>query len=206
MRPRASIRPSRLQKSRSRLRRRNQIPQFTKEKQPHYITRPSKTLEDKSPPPAAQCRALRARRLPGGSLHAIHYGRGRWHECRHGFYRLRAAAISCGRFSWYVDAVRSRVSSKLVAEHGGSKCTLCPRAVVTFDILRNGAITNVQVLAVERQRVGGHLRRARDRGIEPGEIPFHPGTRARRCRLSSGLILSAKGAVSCPCQCDGPLE
>ena len=28
-----------------------QIPQFTKEKQPHYVTRPSKTLEDNTPPP-----------------------------------------------------------------------------------------------------------------------------------------------------------
>src|SRR5437879_12165223 len=28
-----------------------QIPKFTKEKQPYYVTRPSKTLEDPTPPP-----------------------------------------------------------------------------------------------------------------------------------------------------------
>ena len=36
------------------------IPEFTKEKAPHYVTRPSKILEDKTPPPAER-RAVRRR-------------------------------------------------------------------------------------------------------------------------------------------------
>jgi TonB family protein len=50
-----------------------------------------------------------------------------------------------GRYSWYVDAVRNRVSSNWLQSTVDPSVRFAPRAVVTFDILRNGAITNVQV-------------------------------------------------------------
>jgi TonB family protein len=50
------------------------------------------------------------------------------------------------QFSWYVDAVRSRVSSNWLQSTVDPSVRFAPRAVVTFDILRNGTVTNVQVL------------------------------------------------------------
>ncbi len=51
-----------------------------------------------------------------------------------------------GRFPWYVDAVRGRVSSNWLQSTVDPGVRFAPRAVVTFDILRNGVIANVQVL------------------------------------------------------------
>jgi protein TonB len=51
-----------------------------------------------------------------------------------------------GRFPWYVDAVRSRVSSNWLQSTVDGSVRWAPRAVVVFDILRNGAVTNVQIL------------------------------------------------------------
>jgi protein TonB len=51
-----------------------------------------------------------------------------------------------GRFSWYVDAVRNRVSSNWLESTVDPSLRWAPRAVVSFDILRNGAVANVQIL------------------------------------------------------------
>ena len=51
-----------------------------------------------------------------------------------------------GRFSWYVDAVRNRVSSNWLQSTVDPSVRFAPRAVVTFDILRNGSVANVQIL------------------------------------------------------------
>jgi len=122
-----------------------QIPQFTKEKQPRYVTRPSKTLEDNSPPPPPN---------------AVPYGQGGSPAVPYSQFTMGAAGGTTagmgftgsgggdfgGRFSWYVDAVRSRVSSNWLQSTVDPAVRFAPRAVVTFDILRNGAIANVQVL------------------------------------------------------------
>jgi protein TonB len=51
-----------------------------------------------------------------------------------------------GRFSWYVDAVRNRVSSNWLESTVDPSLRWAPRAVVSFDVLRNGAVANVQIL------------------------------------------------------------
>jgi protein TonB len=51
-----------------------------------------------------------------------------------------------GRFPWYVDAVRNRVSSNWLQSTVDPSVRWAPRAVITFDILRTGTVTNVQVL------------------------------------------------------------
>ena len=122
-----------------------QIPQFTKEKQPRYVTRPSKTLEDNTPPPQ----------------NAVPYGGGGAPSVPYSQFALGAAGSPnagmqfgsqggggdfTGRYSWYVDAVQRRVSSNWLQSTVDPALRFAPRAVVTFDILRNGAIANVQML------------------------------------------------------------
>lgn len=121
-----------------------QIPQFTKEKQPRYVTRPSKTLEDTTPPPQ----------------NAVPYGQGGSPAVPYTQFGMGAGGSTPagmqfggpgggdfgGRFSWYVDAVRNRVSSNWLESTVDPSLRWAPRAVVSFDILRNGAVANVQIL------------------------------------------------------------
>jgi len=120
------------------------IPKFTKEKQPQYVTRPSKTLEDPTPPPQ----------------NAVPYGQGGSPSVPYTQFGMGAAGATAagmqfggqgggdfgGRFSWYVDAVRNRVSSNWLESTVDPSLRWAPRAVVSFDILRNGAVANVQIL------------------------------------------------------------
>jgi protein TonB len=121
-----------------------QIPQFNKEKAPRYVTQPSKTLEDNSTPPP----------------NAVPYGQGGSPAVPYSQVSLGAGGATTGgmglpgpgggdfggRFPWYVDAVRNRVSSNWLQASVDASLQWAPRAVVTFDILRNGTITNVQIL------------------------------------------------------------
>jgi periplasmic protein TonB len=120
------------------------IPKFTKEKQPQYVTRPSKTLEDPTPPPQ----------------NAVPYGQGGSPAVPYSQFGMGAGASTPagmqfggpgggdfgGRFSWYVTAVTSRVSSNWLESTVDPALRWAPRAVVSFDILRNGAVANVQIL------------------------------------------------------------
>src|SRR5579862_5473979 len=122
-----------------------QIPEFTKEKQPRYVTPPSRVLEDTTPPPQ----------------NAVPYGQGGSPAVPYSQTTLGAGGGATtgglgfsgtgggdfnGRFPWYVDAVRSRVSGNWLQTTVDPSLRWAPRAVVTFDILRNGAITNIQIL------------------------------------------------------------
>jgi TonB family protein len=49
------------------------------------------------------------------------------------------------RFSWYVNAVRARVSSNWLLTMVSSSISSAPRVYITFDILRDGEVTNVEV-------------------------------------------------------------
>jgi len=120
------------------------IPKFTKEKQPYYVTRPSKTLEDPTPPPQ----------------NAVPYGQGGSPAVPYTQFAMGAGGATNagmqfggpgggdfgGRFSWYVDAVRNRVASNWLQSTVDPSLRFAPRAVVSFDILRNGAVANVQIL------------------------------------------------------------
>jgi periplasmic protein TonB len=127
-----------------------QIPEFTKQKQPRYISRPSKLLEDDTPPPP----------------NAVPYGQGGSPSVPYsqaapqpqfnlagsattgglGFTGPGGGGDFGGRFAWYVDAVRNRVSSNWLQSTIDPSVRFAPRAVVTFDILRNGSVANVQIL------------------------------------------------------------
>jgi protein TonB len=49
------------------------------------------------------------------------------------------------RYSWYVDAVRNRIISNWLQAMISPELTTAPRVTVTFDILRDGNITNAEV-------------------------------------------------------------
>jgi len=49
------------------------------------------------------------------------------------------------RFPWYVEAVQRRVSGNWMQASVDPGIRFAPRVVATFDILRNGTVTNVQI-------------------------------------------------------------
>jgi periplasmic protein TonB len=109
---------------------------------PRYVTRPSKVLENKTPPPA----------------NAVPYGAGGAPTVPTTSFTIgnkgaTAAGMSFGgaqggdfgsRFSWYVQAVQRRVSSNWLESTVDPSVAYAPRVIVTFTILRDGTITNIQ--------------------------------------------------------------
>ena len=71
------------------------------------------------------------------------------------------------RFSWYVEAVQRRISGNWLQSTVDPSVSAAPRVVVTFTILRDGTVTNIQITQLEQQLFGGYFRRARGEGIEP---------------------------------------
>lgn len=117
------------------------IPKFEKDQPPKYVTRPSKVLEDPTPPPEG----------------AIPYGQGGspslpYTQFNMGGHAEGGLAFSgpggafAERFGWYVEVVRRKVSSHWLQSTIDPRINFAPRAVVTFQILRNGSIVNVELL------------------------------------------------------------
>jgi protein TonB len=125
-----------------------ELPEFAKEKPKRIISEKSRILEDTAPPPP----------------NAVPYGQGGSPSVPYSssFSLGASGATTAGmgfgspgtggggdfgsRFSWYVTAVQSRVSSNWLQSTVDPAIRFAPRAVVTFDILRGGAIANVQIL------------------------------------------------------------
>jgi len=117
------------------------IPKFDRNKPPKYITKPSKVLENPTPPPP----------------NAVPYGGGGAPTVPTTSFALGAGTTQGGlsfsgtaggdfgsRFSWYVEAVQRRVSGNWLQSTVDPNVSAAPRVIVTFDILRNGTITNIQ--------------------------------------------------------------
>lgn len=118
------------------------IPEFAKEKAPHYITRPSKVFEDKTPPPP----------------NAVPYGQGGSPALPYSSFAMNGPTQGgmgfsgpgggdfSGRFPSYVDAVRNRISSNWLQSTVDPSVRWAPRADFSFTVLRDGTVTNVQML------------------------------------------------------------
>jgi periplasmic protein TonB len=117
------------------------IPKFDRDKPPKYITKPSKVLENPTPPPP----------------NAVPYGGGGAPTVPTTSFALGAGTTQGGlsfsgtaggdfgsRFSWYVEAVQRRISGNWLQSTVDPNISAAPRVIVTFDILRNGTITNIQ--------------------------------------------------------------
>jgi periplasmic protein TonB len=120
------------------------IPKFEKLKPPPKIkSHPSKVLENKTPPPE----------------NAVPYGGGGTPQVPYQSFSMgpgssTAAGLGFGgqgggdfgaRFSWYVEAVQRRVSMNWLQSTVDPNVSVAPRVEVSFTILRDGSITNVQV-------------------------------------------------------------
>jgi len=125
------------------------IPEFAKEKTPHYITTPSKILEDKTPPPT------NAVPYGGGGAPALPYSTFAMNngttQGGMGFSGPGGGDFA-GRFPAYVDAVRNRISSNWMQSTVDPSVRWAPRAQFTFQILRDGTVTNVQMTASSGNR------------------------------------------------------
>jgi periplasmic protein TonB len=118
------------------------IPKFERNKPPKYITKPSKLLENPTPPPQ----------------NAIPYGGGGTPTVPTTSFAMGQGTTQAGlafagtaggdfgsRFSWYVEAVQRRISSNWLQSAVDPGISTAPRVVVTFTILRDGNVTNIQV-------------------------------------------------------------
>jgi len=116
------------------------IPEFALHKPPKYRTRPSRVLENETPPP------------PG----AIPYGQGGTPALPYTQFTMGGSTPGGlgfsgpggdfgGRFPWYVEAVRNRISSNWLQSAVDPAVRWAPRAVATFQILRDGSIVNIQL-------------------------------------------------------------
>jgi periplasmic protein TonB len=119
------------------------IPQFQQKKPPKIISRPSRLLENTVPPPQ----------------NAIPYGQGGAPTIPVTSFALDAGNTQAGmsfngtstgdfgsRFPWYVQAVQQRISGNWLQSTIGPSVQYAPRVVVDFTILRDGTITNPQVV------------------------------------------------------------
>jgi protein TonB len=118
------------------------LPEFQKEKRPVWKTpRKSRILKDKSQPPP----------------NAVPYGQGGTPNVPTSSFTLgdqtqggmSMAGPSGGfgqRFPWYVAAVRRRISSNWLQATVSPTIRWAPRAVINFEILRDGTIVNIQVM------------------------------------------------------------
>lgn len=111
---------------------------------PKYDSRKSKLLENPTPPPP----------------NAVPYGRGGTPTVPYTSFAMGAGASTQGgmavgdagggnfgsRFSWYVEAVQRRVSGNWLQSTIDPGLSSAPRVIATFDILRDGTITNIQIL------------------------------------------------------------
>src|SRR5579863_1731958 len=113
------------------------IPKFEKNKPPKIVTRPSKVLENPTPPPP----------------NAIPYGGGGTPLVPTTSFALGAGTTQAGlgftgamggdfgsRFSWYVEAVQRRISRNWIQSTVDPSVSSAPRVIVTFTILRDGSV------------------------------------------------------------------
>jgi len=127
------------------------IKKFEKEKPPKkFVTRPSKTLESPTPPPP----------------NAVPYGGGGTPTVPVSSFTMgttgaTAAGLAVGgasggdfasRFASYVTAVQQRISREWLQSSIDPSLTWAPRLTVSFDILRDGTATNIQLIQSSNNR------------------------------------------------------
>lgn len=108
-----------------------------------YVTRPSKTLENPTPPPPNAV-PYGGGGTPTVPVTSFAMGTGNASQAGMGFEGAGGGDFG-SRFPWYVEAVQRRVSSNWLQSTIDSSVSVAPRVTATFDILRDGTITNIQI-------------------------------------------------------------
>ena len=120
------------------------LPEFTKEKRPVWKSpRRSKILQNKAQPPQ------NAVPYGQGGTPAVPYSPSTFTmgQNTQAGMSLGGPAGSFGQlFPWYVQAVQRRVSSNWLQSTVDPTVQWAPRAVIDFEILRDGTIVNIQVM------------------------------------------------------------
>jgi len=118
------------------------IPQFEKSKPQKIISKPSKVLEDTTTPPP------NAVPYGGGGQPSVQYSQFTLAgQTQGGLGMSNSGGGEFGsRYPWYVEAVRRRISSNWLQSAIDPSVRWAPRVVVTFQILPNGTLTNIQLL------------------------------------------------------------
>jgi periplasmic protein TonB len=122
------------------------LPKFEKNKPPKYISKPSKLLENKTPPPQ------NAVPYGGGGTPAVPYSAATTFTLGSGSTQAGMAATGVGggnfgqKYSWYVEAVQRRVSSNWLQATVDPGIRAAPRADITFEIMRDGTVSNIQIV------------------------------------------------------------
>jgi len=126
------------------------IPEFAKNKTPKIISRPSKVFEDKTPPPtnAVPYGQGGSPALPYNSSFAMNSGPSQGGMGVSG----SGGGDFAGRFPSYVDAVRNRISSNWLQSTVDPSVHSAPRVNFTFQVLRDGTVTNVQMTQSSNNR------------------------------------------------------
>jgi len=117
------------------------IPKFERNKPPKYVSRPSRVLENKAPPPE------NAVPYGGGGTPTVPYtsfSMGAGTQGGLGFSGAGGGNFG-SRFPWYVESVQRRVSGNWLQSTVDPGISFAPRVVATFDILKNGTVTNAQI-------------------------------------------------------------
>jgi protein TonB len=117
------------------------IPKFERNKQPRYVTRPSRTLENPAQPPP------NAVPYGGGGAPTVPYtsfSMGAGTQGGLGFSGSGGGDYG-SRFPWYVEAVQRRVSGNWLQSTVDPLVKWAPRVIATFDILRDGTVANIQI-------------------------------------------------------------
>jgi len=118
------------------------IPEFQREQPKLVPSRPSRILPDTTTPP------MNAVPGSGAGAPALPYSNFAVKGNTQGGMNMSGPAGGDfgARYSWFVDAVRNRVSSNWLQSMVDPAVNFAPRAVLAFQILRDGTITNIQVL------------------------------------------------------------
>lgn len=119
-----------------------QLPEFMKEKRPVWKTpRKSKVLENKAQPPP------NAIPYGQGGAPAVPYSTFAMGQNTQGGLSMGGPAGGFGQlYPWYVEAVRRRISSNWLQATIAPTVQWAPRAVIDFEILRDGTIVNIQLM------------------------------------------------------------
>ena len=159
------------------------IPKFERNKPPKYVTHPSKLLENPTPPPP----------------NAIPYGGGGTPTIPITSFAMGPGTTQAGlgftgaaggdfgsRFSWYVEAVQRRISSNWLQSAIDPSVTTAPRVIVTFTIMRDGTVTNIQVT----QRSNNYsVDSSAVRAVQRFEPTRSPSARIFRLKCERGVLV-----------------
>jgi periplasmic protein TonB len=118
------------------------LPKFERNNPPKYHSRASRVLENPTKPPP------NAVPYGGGGAPSIPYSSFTMGAGTAGGMGFSAAGAGNfgARFPWYVQAVQRRISTNWLQSTINPGLRWAPRVVVDFQILRDGSISNIQIL------------------------------------------------------------